>query len=100
MACIESSDTEAHKVCETKLKVVLEMKIKLSGKTLHGKNRINQHGEIWTIIKTEGARVYIESENRTFTIGERKVKDGRWIDLNNDPNFKVEEYDGNKTTNN
>jgi hypothetical protein len=71
--------------------------LELKGKTNHGKNRINQHGSTW-MVNTQwdgnnfhGGKIMLESLNETFGgfADGRKVKDGRWISVTNDPNFDV-----------
>ena len=78
----------------------------LSGKTRHGKNRINEHGERWKIreISTFLGRpaIHVESMNNTFSVRVRdaaktkewttkKLKDSRWVHLRDDDNFVIEE---------
>ena len=78
----------------------------LSGKTRHGKNRINEHGERWKIreISTFLGRpaVHVESMNDTFSVRVRDaaktdewttkmMKDSRWVHLRDDDNFVIEE---------
>lgn len=80
--------------------------IVLSGKTRHGKNRIDQHGERWKIREVATfigqPAVMLESENNTFSIRVRDaaktdawttkmMKDGRWVHLRDDKNFVIEE---------
>lgn len=55
----------------------------LEGKTRHGKNRINQHGNRWNIIELRQGRMLLESENKTDKGGH----DWRWVDLHDDSNF-------------
>ena len=73
----------------------------LKGKTRHGKNRIQQHGDQW-FVKEFGKfngedAMMLRSENETFAIrgrGNSKqewmttwMHDNRWVLLKNDPNF-------------
>lgn len=77
----------------------------LSGKTRHGKNRINQHGDRWKIREVATflgqPAVHVESMHNTFSIKVRdaaktkewttkKLKDSRWVHLRNDSNFVIE----------
>ena len=68
-------------------------KILLKGKSRHGKNRIQQHGTIWTVKRVGkflGDDAFMcESENETFAIGHqgKRIKDERWVCLKDDPNF-------------
>ena len=58
--------------------------ITLKGITQKGKNRVREHGALWIVVddsKTRrGNEVLIESVTGT---------DGRWIKMENDPNFEV-----------
>ena len=67
--------------------------IVLKGISRHGKNRLQQHGTLWTInalgtlIGTPSVRV--QSENKTFKLGSfgKKMHDERWVLLKDDPDF-------------
>ena len=73
----------------------------LKGKTRHGKNRINQHGEMWLIERVETFQgqpaMFLRSEKETFAIrGRGNPKEewkttlihyNRWVLLRDDPNF-------------
>lgn len=78
----------------------------LSGKTRHGKNRINQHGDRWKIREVATflglPAIHVESMNETFPIRTRDaaktkewttkmLKDSRWVHLRDDKNFVIEE---------
>ena len=68
----------------------------LTGISRHGKNRIAQHGNLWTVTdfrKFNGNDAFhCTSENETFSVGTqgKKIKDGRWVFINQDPNFTFE----------
>ena len=70
-------------------------KVLLKGKSRHGKNRIEQHGNPWTV-SGKGTfnghpAVRMTSERESFNIGRgRKIKDERWVFLQDDPNFTFE----------
>lgn len=57
--------------------------VTLKGKTRHGKNRINQHGERWMIIELRNGKMLVESAAETDKGG----FDWRWVDLHDDKNF-------------
>ena len=61
----------------------------LKGKTRHGKNRINQHGENWMIravsVFQGQPALMLRSENRTDKGG----FDGRWVHIKDDKNFEI-----------
>ena len=64
--------------------------LKLKGKTRHGKNRIQQHGEIWRVERESTFRGQPAWSLRSMakTFGGREF-DGRWVLKNDDPNFEV-----------
>ena len=63
----------------------------LKGKTRHGKNRINQHGNMWLIESVATFQgqpaMMLRSENETFKLGDEMIHDTRWVTLRDDPNF-------------
>jgi len=64
--------------------------IKLSGKTRHGKNRIDQHGVHWFVMADGtfgGQPAWLVSSMHKSDRGDF---DRRWVLQNNDPNFNVE----------
>ena len=71
-------------------------KVKLTGKSRHGKNRVREQGEDWRVVgekldvsfKTPapGPFLLIESETQGHPHGPW----ARWISLKNDPDFTVE----------
>ena len=68
--------------------------LRLSGKTRHGKNRINQHGSLW-LVKSEDTfngqpAWHVQSMWRTEGPKDNKGFDSRWVLKQNDPNFEVE----------
>ena len=83
------------------MKKALFQPVILKGKTRHGKNRIQQHGEQW-FVKEFGKfcgedAMMLRSERETFPIRARgnpkeewktvMIHDERWVLLKNDPNF-------------
>lgn len=65
----------------------------LKAKTKHGKDRLHQHGPNWRVKRIgsfKGASaVYLESSAKTFRQGQEMTHDGRWVELNGDPNFEI-----------
>ena len=73
----------------------------LKGKTRHGKNRINQHGEMWLIERVATFQgqpaMFLRSEKEPVVIRGRGnpkeewkttlIHDNRWVLLRDDPNF-------------
>ncbi len=60
----------------------------LTGKTRHGKNRIQQHGNNWFVKEVRGGWMLLESEFKTEGPKHNKGLDWRWVSLQNDPNFE------------
>lgn len=69
------------------------MQVRLEGKTLKGKNRVREHGELWDVLYIKPYKgklaYYCESLGNTFKLGETRVKDSRWVECDDDPDFKV-----------
>ena len=67
--------------------------VRLSPKSRHGKNRIHQHGDRWVVMNVSTFRgqpaVHLRSMGKTFKMGSSWVFDGRWVQLNNDPDFDI-----------
>lgn len=65
----------------------------LRGKTRHGKNRINQHGDKWLVVKVGKFKGQPAVALRSFdkTEGPRNSKgfDSRWVLIQDDPNFEI-----------
>ena len=74
-------------------RVTVGQRVLLKGKSRHGKNRIQQHGSMWTVTRLgqfNGHDAFqCESEHATFSIGTqgRKIKDCRWVFTKDAPNF-------------
>lgn len=70
------------------------MKVRLTGKTKHGKNRVREHGEIWTVNsiteKVHFPRAIKGSGPFLFLIPSSGSDDMRWVSEVGDPNFEVE----------
>ena len=66
-------------------------RIKLVGRTRHGKNRVHQHGDIWFVQEVRGDKMLLRSEHKTEGPKHNKVFDGRWVHLKNDQNFEWSE---------
>lgn len=64
-------------------------KVVLQGITRHGKNRINQHGPNWFVELVQGDKMLLRSEHKTEGPRDNKVFDNRWVQMQNDPNFKI-----------
>lgn len=61
-------------------------KLTLTGKTMHGKNRVVEHGSVWIMTN--------HHENITPMPAKRSIKSvdtgsERWIEMSNDPDFTI-----------
>ena len=68
--------------------------VKLVPKTQHGKNRINQHGEMWVVkmLAKNGKFISLNSMGNTWKNHEGQlVNDWRRVDIKNDINFEIVE---------
>ena len=67
--------------------------ITLEPKTRHGKNRVNEHGADWIVMNTGRFKgqpaVHLRSVDKTFKMGRAWTFDGRWVLINNDPDFDI-----------
>ena len=73
------------------MKQALFQAVILKGKSRHGKNRIQQHGDQW-FVKEFGKfcgedAMLLRSEGRTFKLGDNWIRDSRWVLLRDDPDF-------------
>ena len=64
--------------------------VKLKGKTRHGKNRINQHGNHWLVTHVGKFQAQPAVMLRSMKQTDRGNFDGRWVQLNDDSNFEME----------
>jgi|DEB0MinimDraft_6_1074348.scaffolds.fasta_scaffold06357_10 hypothetical protein len=68
------------------------MKVRLIGKTRHGKNRVREHGEFWLVkgkSETLTARPGLKGPFMSL-IPANGSDDWRWVAEKDDPNFEVE----------
>jgi hypothetical protein len=68
--------------------------VRLRGKTRHGKNRINQHGDVWEVVDEQLTKILLQSLQNTFKDTPNRVaeKDWRWISSVDDKNFEIVEH--------
>ena len=66
--------------------------LKLKGVTRHGKNRINQHSDVWEVIDEQLTQLLLQSLEKTEGPKHNKVKDMRWISATEDRNFEIVEH--------
>ena len=75
--------------------------VRLEGKSRHGKNRINQHGDVWEVLDEQLTKLLLSSLEATEGPKHNKVKDWRWISAvdSEDPNFTIVEHIKNEQKN-
>ena len=68
-------------------------KVKLVGKTKHGKNRVREQGPTWVVVKVGSGMGFAEDNNKEFALlsAESRPDDHwRWVALKEDKNFTME----------
>jgi hypothetical protein len=68
-------------------------KVKLKGKTKHGKNRVREQGHTWLVVKVKSGLVFAEDMNKEFALlsaENRPDEHWRWVALKEDKNFTME----------
>lgn len=65
--------------------------MKLSGKTLKGKNRIREHGNEWLLIKTSEKVLFAQRSGPWGLVYPTKsgLDHSRWIHLHDDDDFEI-----------
>ena len=68
-------------------------KVKLTGLTKHGKNRVREQGDMWTVTAMSVAHASsfapIGSDIALLRADSDPTKFWRWVEVNNDKNFHV-----------
>ena len=62
------------------------MKVKLKGKTRHGKNRVSQHGDLWEVVRWVDEKEVGKGKCSTCV---KWGQDGRWVSERMDDNFNI-----------
>lgn len=71
-------------------------KVKLTGKTKHGKNRVREQGADWIVVKVRAGVLFSEDKKKEFALLRKEDNPGehwRWVALKEDKNFSVEVID-------
>ena len=69
-------------------------KVKLTGITRHGKNRVREQGEVWEVIRMNPAVSFKTKAPGPFMLLQAtKSINMRWVSTVNDDNFSVEVID-------
>jgi len=75
---------------------MLSKKIKLQGKSRHGKNRVREQGEDWRVVGEKLSVSFNTPAPGPFLLLESETNEGphgpwaRWVSLRSDPHFVVE----------
>ena len=68
--------------------------VRLSGKTLHGKNRIRENGDMWEVITIDGKDSSVLSTKICVVpMAEGRRENWRWLDLPEDEHMEIEIVD-------
>ena len=68
-------------------------KVKLKGKTKHGKNRVREQGHTWRVVKIRSGLALAEDRDKEFALllaENRPDEHWRWVALKDDKNFTME----------
>jgi hypothetical protein len=68
-------------------------KVKLTGISRHGKNRVHENGEIWTIDRFRDTVHFSKEGGPWMHLTSDTTDDFRWVRLERDKNFNVEVID-------
>jgi len=68
-------------------------RVKLTGLTKHGKNRVREQGDLWTVtalsVAHKSSFAPIDSDIALLRADSDPAKFWRWVEVNNDKNFHV-----------
>lgn len=73
-------------------------KVKLTGKTKHGKNRVREQGQDWVVVKVAKNKLLSDSWEKDFALlmqPDNQSEDWRWVAVQDDKNFDVEVLSNN-----
>ena len=68
-------------------------RVKLKGKTKHGKNRVREQGHTWRVVKVSSGLALAEDRDKEFALllaENRPDEHLRWVALKDDKNFTME----------
>ena len=68
-------------------------KVKLKGKTKHGKNRVREQGHTWRVVKIRSGLALAEDRDKEFALLRAEIRPDehwRWVALKDDKNFTME----------
>ncbi len=66
--------------------------LRLTGKTGHGKNRVNEHGDLWNVLEQREHISFPTKSVGPFAMVESLITgNARWVGLTSDENFDIEE---------
>jgi len=68
-------------------------KVKLTGKTKHGKNRVREQGAEWIVVKVKAGVLFSDDKEKQFALLKKEESQSefwRWVALKEDKNFFIE----------
>lgn len=68
-------------------------RVKLAGKTKHGKNRVREQGELWIVVKIKKNVVFASDMRKEFALLRAEARPAefwRWVAIDDDKNFTME----------
>jgi len=69
----------------------LGKKVKLVGKSRHGKNRVREQGELWQVVNEKSNINFRTNAPGPFLLIQSESSDNiRWVSIHGDPDFVVE----------
>jgi hypothetical protein len=84
---------------EQEFNVKRDDKIKLTGKTKHGKNRVREQGAEWIVVKVKSGVLFSDDKHKEFALLRKEGNQGehwRWVAVKEDKNFSVEVINENR----
>lgn len=66
------------------------MRLRLTGRTRKGKNRVHQFGKDWQVIRTEEKVHCLNDEKGMFIFPLTSPENARWVKVQNDQDFIIE----------
>ena len=75
--------------------VLIGKKVKLTGKSRHGKNRVNEQGEAWEVVGETNTVQFRTSAPGPFLLLQSESEGprgphARWVSLQREPDFSLE----------
>jgi len=75
-------------------------RVKLTGKTKHGKNRVREQGGAWVVVKVKSGLIFADDRKKEFALLRKEgnpAEHWRWVALKDDKNFFMETLENLET---